>query len=281
MGMNGKKIKNRLRSVNSTMHMTKAMELVASSKLKRATATMERGREYFEDMENAFSNLLSTETKNSRFVNSREIRKKCVIVIAGDRGLAGGYNNNVFKLFESSAEEYDYCIVPIGKKSIEHFSRHGFEILTDKYNSTENFTIRDSAELASTLATQFLEEKFDEVELIFTKYKNMLTQTAKIMKLLPMSKDIDDVEKTATGYVEFVPDSASVLDALIPEYVSGMIFGAVSESFASELSARRNAMDSASQNAEEMIEKLNLEYNRARQAAITQEITEIIGGSES
>ncbi len=277
MGMNGKKIKNRLRSVSSTMHMTKAMELVAASKLKRATTNMENGKEYFEEMEKTFSNLLSSETKDSVFVKPPECNKKCVIVIAGDRGLAGGYNNNVFKLFESLEADADVFVAPIGKKAVEHFERRGYELLTDEFASTEDFSVAQSAKLASLLTERFERGEFDEIELIYTRYVNILTQNAASVKLLPLSGE--ETEKTA--YVEFTPDSASVLNALVPEYVSGLIYGAVSESFASELSARRNAMDSATQNAEEMIESLNLAYNRARQAAITQEITEIIGGSES
>ena len=279
MGMNGKKIKNRLRSVSSTMHMTKAMELVASSKLKRATTNMENGREYFEEMERTFSNLLSPETKDSPFVRPRDVMKKCIVVIAGDRGLAGGYNNNVFKYFEEIAGGCEVTVAPIGKKAVEHFARRGYEIITDEYTSTEDFTVENCASLASMLSTKFENEEFDEVDLIYTKYVNILTQRAQSIKLLPLSGD--EAAQGDNGYVEFVPDSLSVLNALIPEYVSGLIYGAVSESFASELSARRNAMDSATQNAEEMIESLNLEYNRARQAAITQEITEIIGGSEA
>lgn len=280
MGMNGKKIKNRLRSVSSTMHMTKAMELVAASKLKRATTNMENGREYFEEMERTFSNLLSPETSDSKFVKPRQVHKKCIIVIAGDRGLAGGYNSNVFKLFDEVADGYEIAVAPIGKKALEHFARRGYEIVTDEFASTEDFSVLNCANLASMLATKFEEEEFDEIELIYTKYVNILTQRAESMRLLPLSGD-EAKSGDNSGYVEFLPDSVSVLNALIPEYVSGLIYGAVSESFASELSARRNAMDSATQNAEEMIESLNLEYNRARQAAITQEITEIIGGSES
>lgn len=277
MGLNGRKIKNRLRSVDSTKHMTKAMELVASSKLRKATANMESGRCYFEEMEKAFSRLISQETKDSVFVKSREVNRRCVIVIAGDRGLAGGYNNNVFKTADAMCAEGETEVLPIGKKAVEHYQRRGFAVVTDKYASAERITSADCREIGALLAENFASEKYDEITVVYTRYISILSQMPASRKLLPLQPPEDGKDD---DYIMFSPDSASVLEALIPEYLSGSIYGAVSESFACELSARRNAMDSATKNASEMIEALNLQYNRARQAAITQEITEIIGGSE-
>ena len=278
MGMNGRKIKNRLRSVNSTKHMTKAMELVASSKLRRATANMANGRAYFDEMEAAFSNLLSPETKDNIYVKSREVKKLCLIVIAGDRGLAGGYNNNVFKLAFAESQGFDTEIIPVGKKAGEHCTRRGYNVVTEEYASTEDMTVLQCAKLGREIAEKFAEGEYDEVKIVYTKYESILTQTPDVKRVLPLNSG----ENAEMGsYMEFSPNAEAVLSALVPEYVSGLLYGAVSESFACELSARRNAMDSATKNAAEMIDKLNLQYNRARQAAITQEITEIIGGSES
>ena len=278
MGMNGRKIKNRLRSVNSTKHMTKAMELVASSKLRRATANMANGRAYFDEMEAAFSNLLSPETKDNIYVKSREVRKLCLIVIAGDRGLAGGYNNNVFKLAFAESQGFDTDVIPVGKKAGEHCTRRGYNVVTDEYASTEDMTVMQCAKLGHEIAEKFAGGEYDEVKIVYTKYESILTQTPDVKRILPLNGGED---AAMGGYMEFSPNAEAVLSALVPEYVSGLLYGAVSESFACELSARRNAMDSATKNAAEMIDKLNLQYNRARQAAITQEITEIIGGSES
>ena len=279
MGMNGRKIKNRLRSVNSTKHMTKAMELVASSKLRRATANMVNGREYFSEMEAAFSNLLSPETKDNVYVKSREVKKQCLVVIAGDRGLAGGYNNNVFKLAAAMAQETETDVVPVGKKALEHFIRRGCNVVYDCYESTEDMGVAQCAKLGRDIAEKFANGEYDEVKIVYTKYESILTQIPDTMRILPLNEGGKDAK--VGGYMEFSPNAETVLSALVPEYVSGLLYGAVSESFACELSARRNAMDSATKNAAEMIDKLNLQYNRARQAAITQEITEIIGGSES
>lgn len=278
MGMNGRKIKNRLRSVSSTKHMTKAMELVASSKLKRATAHMESGRSYFEEMEAAFSNLMSPETNDSVFVKAREVKRRCVIVIAGDRGLAGGYNNNVFKLADGLCSQCDTDVLPIGKKAVEHYQHRDWPLVTDKYGSVEDLSAVGCSEIGYMLSEKFAAGEYDEIAIVYTQYVSILSQIPAVKKALPLDGNGD---KKDNGYIMFEPDSATVLNMLVPEYVAGLVYGAVSESFACELSARRNAMDSATKNASEMIDALNLQYNRARQASITQEITEIIGGSEA
>lgn len=278
MGMNGRKIKNRLRSVNSTKHMTKAMELVASSKLKRATTNMENGREYFSEMEVAFSNLMSMETQDSVFVKSRDVNRRCVVVIAGDRGLAGGYNNNVFKAADEECSKTDTDVFPIGKKAVEHYQRRNYGIVSDKYDSTEDLTAEDCSEIGYMLAEKFASGEYDEIVIAYTQYISILSQVPAFKKVLPLD---NAGAKEENGYIMFEPDSTTVLEMLVPDYLAGLLFGAVSESYACELSARRNAMDSATKNASDMIDALNLQYNRARQAAITQEITEIIGGSEA
>ena len=278
MGMNGRKIKNRLRSVNSTKHMTKAMELVASSKLKRATTHMESGRDYFEEMEDAFSNLLSPETNDSVFVQARDVNRRCVIVIAGDRGLAGGYNNNVFKLADGVCAVCDTAVLPVGKKAVEHYQHRAWPLVTDRYASVEDLSVAGCSEIGYMLSDKFAAGEFDEIVIVYTKYVSILSQIPAQIKALPLD---GGEEQKDNGYIMFEPDSTTVLNMLVPEYVAGLVYGAVSESFACELSARRNAMDSATKNASEMIDALNLQYNRARQAAITQEITEIIGGSEA
>ena len=270
MPQNAKQLKQRIRSVDSTMHITKAMELVASSKLRRATENMEASRPYFAALTEAMNQLSAAE---SEFTKQSKNARPCYIVIAGDRGLAGGYNNNVYKLLKAETDGKSACLVTIGKRVSEYAARRGYDIIKS-YPSTENMTLADAAALGAELKDKFAKGEIDGLYVIFTKYHTMLSQEPTTKKLLPL----DECEKP-TRYTLFEPSSGAVLSAVIPEYISGMTYGAVCESFASELSARRTAMDSASKNAAEMIDALGLRYNRARQSAITQEITEIIGGS--
>ena len=277
MGTSAKDVKNRIKSVESTMHITKAMELVASSKLRKAKERMEKSRSYFEIMSEALSDIASEDRDGSSvFLKQRESKKCCYIVIAGDRGLAGGYNTNIFKLYSENAVN-DNCVVPIGKRSLEHFKKHGAEIISEDYSVIDTFDMEKCIFLASLLIDGFKKGNFDSIYIVYTNFDSMLSQSPRIKKILP--PEIKKSEKSH-GYILYEPSPEAVLNAVIPEYISGMIYSAVSESYASELAARRTAMDSASKNAEEMIDDLSLKYNRARQNAITQEITEIVAGAE-
>ena len=259
-----KALRNRIKSVDSTLHLTKAMGLVASSKIRRALDAMQKGRKYQEAMEDVIKTLASSnECAKSPYMAKRDGNRTCIVVIAGDRGLAGGYNANVFRLmreFEGSQ------VIPIGKRACD---RYGGKLLF-----AEKFTYADAREIAERLCTDFAEGKFDKIGIVCTKYHSLMSQEAQVKWLLPLEKG----EKKSVGAI-FEPDEITVLNAVIPEYVSGMIVSAVKESFACEVAARRVAMDSAGKNAQEMIDSLSLEYNRARQSAITQEITEIVAGS--
>ena len=277
MSTSAKDVKNRIKSVESTMHITKAMELVASSKLRKAKERMEKSRSYFEIMSEALSDIASEDRDGSSvFLKQRESKKSCYIVIAGDRGLAGGYNNNIFKLYSENAVN-DNCVVPIGKRSLEHFKKHGAEIISEDYSVIDTFDMEKCISLASLLVDGFKKGDFDSIYIVYTNFDSMLSQSPRIKKILP--PEIKKSEKSHS-YILYEPSTEAVLNAVIPEYISGMIYSAVSESYASELAARRTAMDSASKNAEEMIDDLSLKYNRARQNAITQEITEIVAGAE-
>ena len=281
MGANVKAIRNRIRSVESTMHITKAMELVASSKLRHATERMEHSRFFFETLVASFSDF-GEGIAESSFAPRKEVRRRALVVIAGDRGLAGGYNNNVFKTVAAeSSDGIPYVVLPIGKKAGEYFRRRGIELLCDKVPTLEGFSMDDCAEAGRLLAEGYRRGDFDEVKLVFTDYITLLSQNPAVLPLLPLKPPPKDGTKTGPhAETIYDPSAAAVLDAITPEYLSGMIYGAVCESHTSELAARRTAMDAASKNAGEMIDDLSLRYNRARQSAITQEITEIIGGSE-
>lgn len=276
-----KDIKLRIKSVESTMQITKAMELVASSKLRRAKERSESTRPYFTTLHQTLEDIALANTDfTSPFVQQREVGKACYVVIAGDRGLAGGYNNNLFKAVWEDMGDQGVCALPIGKKAVEYCARRGVESLSDQYASVEDISLRDCFSIAELLCDRFRQGDFDTLYVGYTKFISMLSQQPQVVKLLPIHHEQEPREK-ARSLIEYEPGPAAVYDAIVPEYVGGLLWGAVAESLASELGARRTAMDAASKNASEMIEDLSLKYNRARQGAITQEITEIVAGAEA
>lgn len=278
-----KDIKLRINSVKSTMQITKAMELVASSKLRRAKERVEQTRPYFNTFRQTLNDIAYSNTEfTSTFVVERPVKKACYVVIAGDRGLAGGYNSNLFKKAAAEMEGKPAVILPIGKKTVEYFSKKGYEILSTKFAVVENIDLSDCFDIGAVLAEAFRKGEFDELYVVYTKFLNMLTQEPKAVKVLPISYDMSLVDdQTSKSLIVYEPSSEEVFDTIVPQYVAGLVYGAVAESFASEVASRRTAMEAASKNAGEMIEDLDLKYNRARQAAITQEITEIVSGAEA
>lgn len=275
-----KDIKLRIKSVESTMQITKAMELVASSKLRRAKERVEHSRPYFETLYRTLYDIAASNTEfMSPYVAKRPVKKVCYIVIAGDRGLAGGYNSNMFKAVAADAEGKDCCILPIGKKAVEYYERRGVPLVTKAFGVVADLSVSDSFEIARMVCEKYLAGEFDEIKIGFTQFVSMLTQTATVLQVLPFDAPRPEHGKANRNLILYEPNSEEVFDAIIPEYLAGSIYGALCESVASELGARRTAMDSATKNASEMIENLNLYYNRARQGAITQEITEIVAGA--
>ena len=273
-----KDIKLRIKSVESTMQITKAMELVASSKMRRAKERVERSRPYFEVLYGALTDIAAADIElRSPYLQKREVRRTLLVVIAGDRGLAGGYNSNIFKLAE--AQPGEVTVLPIGKRTVEYFQRRGAALFTDEYTQAADLSVGDCFQAARAVSAAFLRGEFDAVKICYTRFASMLTQTAQVLDVLPMA--LPEAEKSARrSLIQYEPSCEEVFDAAIPEYIAGLLYSALCESLASELAARRTAMDAASKNAAEMIEQLNLYYNRARQAAITQEITEIVAGAE-
>lgn len=265
MGADTKQLRTRIKSVDSTLHLTKAMGLVASSKIRKALDSMYAGKEFAAAFEEIVS-LLSAyeECKRTDYMSVRQEGKTRLIVVAGDRGLAGGYNANIFRLLR---EYPDAEIVPIGKRACDRF---GKEVVR-----AENYSYQSAIALANEICSDFVAGKCDKVGVVCTRYLSMMSQEAYIKWLLPLSKGVESKSSNAI----FEPDEVTVLNKVVPEYIAGMIISCVKESFACEVAARRVAMDSAGKNAQEMINKLELEYNRARQGAITQEITEIVAGS--
>lgn len=266
MGADTKLLRNRIKSVNSTLHLTKAMELVASSKIRHANEAMASGREYAQAVGEVIAKLsASPECAKSPYMQNREGTRTRLVVIAGDRGLAGGYNSNVFRLVR---EFPDAEIIPIGKRACDRFDGENL--------SAEKLSYNDAASLACNFCREFADGEFDRLGIIGTKYVSIMTQEAQVTWILPLQRS----ESASVG-IEFEPDEVTMLNTVISEYVAGMIIAEVRESFACEVAARRMAMDSAGKNAQQMIDDLQLAYNRARQGAITQEITEIVAGSGS
>jgi len=286
-GASMKDIKLRIKSVESTMQITKAMELVASSKLRRAKEREERAYPYFSALRDTMDRIEDSTTDfSSPYQVRRTIERQCLIVIAGDRGLAGGYNSNVFRYYEALVREdpIKTCIIPIGKRAYEYFQRRGADIVTDAFVEAAGIMVGDCFELARLITKGYLAGEFDRVSVIYTRFVSLLTQTTDSVQLLPLvdyrEEKKEQTEKGIEPLVLYEPDASAVYDTIVPHYISGMIYGAMCESVASELGARRTAMDAASKNASAMIEDLSLRYNRARQGAITQEITEIVAGAE-
>jgi F-type H+-transporting ATPase subunit gamma len=280
-GVSTKDIKNRIRSMESTKQITKAMEMVAASKLRHAQARVLNSRPYFEILYSTISDIVdSNRDFSSPYLMKRPVKKAAYIVIAGDRGLAGGYNSNILKLVQAETEGKNVTILPIGKKAVDYFKAHHYELLTDTYVEAADVSIGDCFTMANQLCKAFRWGKVDELRLAYTKFESVLSQQPCTMRLLPFDEPNAEVkEKKSEAEIMYEPNALSVFFTITPEYIGGVLYGALCESRASEQAARRTAMDSATQNADEMIADLSLKYNQARQAAITQEITEIVAGS--
>ena len=279
-GVSTKEIKNRIRSMESTKQITKAMEMVAASKLRKAQAQVLQSRPYFEILYGTIHDIVdSNRDFSSPYLTARPVKKSCYVVIAGDRGLAGGYNSNVFKTVMADMEGKDACVLPVGKKAVDYFQSHGIPTLNTHYALAECMSLGDCFTVAKQLCKRYLNGEFDEICFAYTNFVSVLSQTPAVLRMLPLQRQDTGREGGQTSDILYEPDSETVFATIVPEYLGGVLYGALCESRASEQAARRTAMDSATQNAEEMIGNLSLQFNRARQAAITQEITEIVAGS--
>ena len=281
---NMKDIKRRIKSVESTMQITKAMELVASSKLRKAKEKADKARPYFDAL---YETMCEIQAENPSFLSPFTRKagegKSLLVVIAGDRGLAGGFNSNIFKLAQARIDELGgkdkTDIIAIGKKAVEYFGKREFNMLGSYPDFSENIRIHQANDIAGEIVDKYVKGIYERVELFYTEYVSSITQQAVTKKMLPV--ELDGQKKVSKALPISEPSAGQVFNHIVPRYVTGMIFGACVESFASEQASRRNAMENASDNASEMISSLSLMYNRARQASITQEITEIVGGANS
>ena len=277
-GVSTKEIKNRIRSMESTKQITKAMEMVAASKLRRAQAQVQASRPYFEILLSTIRDIVdSTQDLSSAYLTARPVKRAAYVVVAGDRGLAGGYNSNVLKLSYEHMEGKDAVVLPVGKKAVDFFKARQIPILVENYREAEDLGVSDCFTAAKQLCKAYRKGEVDEIYVVYTNFVSVLSQTPEVLKLLPLQHTAQEGKKRPE--IMYEPDCVEVLDRIIPEYLGGALYGALCESRAAEQAARRTAMDSATQNADEMIADLSLKFNRARQAAITQEITEIVAGA--
>ena len=279
-GVSTKEIKNRIRSMESTKQITKAMEMVAASKLRRAQAQIANSRPYFQILHSTIQDILRTNREfESAYLKQRPVKKVLYIVIAGDRGLAGGYNSNILKMVQSEVQGKDAVVLPIGKKAVDFFRARKIPALTEHYGEAADVSIGDCFSIAKQLSSGFLAGEYDEIRVAYTAFVSVLSQEPQSLALLPLTKSESQEDSSSRSQIIYERGSEEVFSAIVPEYLGGILYGALCESRASEQAARRSAMDSATQNADEMIADLSLKFNRARQAAITQEITEIVAGS--
>jgi len=279
-GVSTKEIKNRIRSMESTKQITKAMEMVAASKLRRAQAQVANSRPYFEVLRGTLDDILGANRDfSSPYLLERPVKKALYIVIAGDRGLAGGYNSNILKLVQEAIRDTDAVVLPIGKKAVDYFRSHKVPAWSESYAEAAAVGIGDCFSISKQLSRAYLNGEFDEIRVAYTNFVSVLSQVPTCLKLLPLTRDPEAEAKAFTSDTVYEPGAEEVFASIVPEYLGGILYGALCESRAAEQAARRTAMDSATQNAEDMIADLSLKFNRARQAAITQEITEIVAGS--
>lgn len=277
-------IKRRKESVTSTQQITKAMKLVSTVKLQKARGKAESNKPYFNMLYDTICSILAmTKNVDHEYLKENASKKKAVIVITSNRGLAGGYNNNVVKLvLNGDFPVEDTYVYAVGKKGIEGLTRKRYSIYKDYSEVINEPLFSDATEMTKELLTQYKKGEIGEIYIAYTNFKNTVTQEAKLVKLLPISADDFEAKEVDDKLLmNFEPTPEDVLNKVIPKYMSNIIFGAFLESVASENGARMQAMDSATSNAEDMISSLSLKYNRARQSAITQELTEIIAGADA
>jgi len=280
-------IKLKIQSVNSTRQITKAMELVSTAKLKRAKDRVDITRPYFETVMSTVQDIIRNEKSLKHdYLNVRDVKKTLYIVVSADRGLCGGYNINVLKRTLADFDSHDKAAcITIGKRAKDFFRKNEVESLGEYLYISEKPTFADAQDIARKALKLYTDEKVDEIKLVYTRLISTIAQEPHMLKLLPVEMPEEEVKEDSDDemkeFVSYEPSAEAVLSYVIPKYMESTLFGALVESSASEQAARRMAMENASDNADDMIATLSLTYNQARQAAITQEISEIVSGAEA
>ena len=284
-------LKKRIASVKSTQKITKAMKMVAAAKLRRAQESAEKGRPYSEKMNNIILNLSSgisdKENAPKLLSGSGNDKVHLCVVMTSDRGLCGGFNSNIIKKAKSyfaklSEEGKDLKIVTVGSKGNDQLKRaYGDKIIANmSFKESKNANYFDAEKVGKMVIEKFESEEFDVCTIFYNQFKNVITQIPQAQQIIPLNTENSEENKSEDSY-EFEPDEDEILSNLLPKNISTQIFKAMLENSASEQGSRMSAMDKATRNAGEMVDKLTIEYNRSRQAAITKELIEIISGAES
>ena len=284
-----REIKRRRVSIQNTQQITKAMKLVSTVKLQRAKTRAENSKAYFEYMYKTITSMLAKAGNvNHPFVQGNGSKNVAVVTVTSNRGLAGGYNANIIKLVTGSELATENVrVYSVGKKGADGLARRGYKIVTENPDYIEEPTFAQAQELSQRLLADFEKGEIGEIYVAYTEFKNTVTHIPKLIKLLPVEADAVQEEEEEMSAIDkitpmnFEPVEEEAIALLIPKYVTSILYGAFVEAVASENGARMQAMDSATNNAEEIISDLELKYNRARQGAITQELTEIIAGANA
>mgnify|MGYP005774427193 CR=1 FL=1 len=281
---NTREIKQRIKGVEGTKKITKAMKLIAASKLKKAREMHDKTLPFFKHIREVMVDIMRS-TPDMKLIyfdkrENKENRKKGYIVISSDTGLNGGYNSNVIKYAVSNIDKKNSVVFPIGNVVKNYMIKNGYNVVTDLGIKKYSVTTITAADIAKHMVKLFKDGEIDELELIYTDMESIMNLEPNSIKLLPLdNKDFNASSEGIKTVLEFAPSPEIVFERLTNQYVKGILYGGMVESFVSEHFARMNAMDSATTNAEKVSKKLTLDYNRARQQAITQEISEIIGGA--
>ena len=283
-----KEVRNRIKSVQSTQQITKAMKMVSAAKLRRATDAIVQMRPYAKKLQEMLSNIVSSSEGDSSMglAAERPVEKVLFIVITSDRGLAGAYNANVIKLTKQTIKEKystqfakgNIAIWGIGKKGYEHFAKNNYKVSEEHKNIFLSLSFENVQKASQAAMKAFENKEFDAVEIVYSEFKNAATQVFAVERFLPIPKVQGSGSKTKADFI-FDPNREQLIAELMPKILNTQLFKAVLDANASEHGARMTAMDKASENANELLRSLKISYNRARQAAITTELTEIVSGA--
>lgn len=288
-GVGARDIKRKIKSISSTKQITKAMELVSTAKLKKSKEKMEKFRPFFFEILNSLSDIMDRVISEKNLFDKRsEIKNSLIVVITSDRGLCGGYNTNAIKKAESAiAGKKSAKIVTIGKRATDYFKKRNYDVVKSYSGVSEVVSYSFVKALAEDIIQMYLCGEVDEIELVYTQMISAINQKATLMGLIPIDlseyateEELENARKDVDK-IQYLPSLEDVIEHLVPKYIASVVHGAMIESAAAEQSARRNAMENASNNAQEMIDTLTLSFNQARQGAITQELTEIVGGANA
>lgn len=282
MAQSTREIKRRIKGIGSTKQITKAMELVSSAKMRKRRIELEKSRPYYNTVLKSIQEVLENVTINHPLLKVREVKKALYITINGDRGLAGGYNSNINRLVHNDFkhDKDSISIITVGSKSRDFFKGRDYNIIKSFVGISEEPKFSDAKQIGELAMDLYIKGEVDEINVVYTDFISTLSYQPKVLKLLP-SENIKKEDGMTHSIVDFEPTPEEVLEFLIPKYIESSIFGALIESSTSEQSARRAAMSAATDNANDIIDELNMVYNRARQSAITMELSEIVAGAEA